>query len=86
MSNEHYLEGVRAAQSYYRSQGYGGFTRYVRAEDAIKLFWPPVEEYLTQVSSPLPKPRKDWIKGFKEEQSAILAELENDTGPGIPSS
>lgn len=72
MSNEHYLEGVRAAQAYYGSQGFSNLTRTIRAEDAIKLFWPPVEEYLTQVSSPLPKPRKDWIKGFKEEQINIL--------------
>jgi len=76
MSNEHYLEGVRAAQSYYRSQGFGGFTRNVRAEDAIKLFLPPVAEMMTQISMPLPKPRKDWIKGFTEEQSNILSEME----------
>ena len=75
MSNEHYLQGVRDAQCYYRSQGFGGFTRNVRAEDAIKLFLPPVKEMMTQISTPLPKPRKDWIRGFKEEQSSILAEL-----------
>ena len=74
MSNEHYLEGVRAAQAFYKSKYYGGFDRNIRAEDAIKLFLPPVVEYLTQVSSPLPKSRKDWIRGFKEEQAAILAE------------
>jgi len=74
MSNEHYLEGVRAAQCYYNGQAFGGFTRNVRAEDAIKLFLPPVNEMMTQISTPLPKPRKDWIKGFKEEQTLILAE------------
>ena len=72
MSNENYLEGVRAAQSYYRSQGFGGFSRNVRAEDAIKLFLPPVTEALVQYVAPMPKPRKDWIKGFKEEQANIL--------------
>ena len=72
MSNEHYLEGVRAAQSYYRSHVFAGFTRAIRAEDAIKLFLPPVNEMLVQISSPLPKPRRDWIKGFKEEQINIL--------------
>ena len=75
MSNEHYLEGVRSAQIYHRSQAYASLTREVRAEDAIKLFLPPVNEMLTQISTPLPKPRKDWIRGFKEEQAAILAEL-----------
>ena len=74
MSNEHYLEGVRAAQSYYNGQGYQGYTRNVRAEDAIKLFLPPVVEALVQYVTPMPEPRKDWMKGFKEEQAAILAE------------
>ena len=86
MNNEHYLEGVRAARAFYYSKHYGGLDRNLRAEDAIKLFLPPVVEYMTQVSSPLPKPRKDWIKGYKEEQAAILVELENDTGPGVPPS
>ena len=73
--NENYLAGVRAAQAYYIAHGYG-LIKNVRAEDAIKLFLPPVQEYLTQVTSPLPKPRKDWIKGFKEEQTNILTEME----------
>lgn len=73
--NEHYLEGVRSAQAFYHSGHYGGLDRNLRAEDAIKLFLPPVAEMLTQISMPLPKPRKDWIKGFKEEQTAILAEM-----------
>ena len=76
MSNEHYFEGVRACQSYYNSQGFAGLSRYVRAEEAIKLFMPPVNEQLIQVSTPLPKPRRDWIKGFKEEQANIIADLE----------
>ncbi|MCK5236048.1 MAG: hypothetical protein KAR06_03600 [Deltaproteobacteria bacterium] len=74
MNNEDYLEGVRAAQSYYRSQGFSGFTRDVRAEDAIKLFLPPAVEQMTQISMPLPKPRQDWLRGFKEEQVNIRKE------------
>lgn len=74
MSDINYLEGVRAAQSYYKSHGYG-YIKNIRAEDAIKLFLPPVKEMMSQISTPLPKPRKDWIKGFKEEQAAILAEM-----------
>lgn len=77
MSNDHYLEGVRAAKTYYNSQGFAGYTRDIRAEDAIKLFLPPVIEMMTQISMPLPKPRKDWIKGFREEQAAILSEDNN---------
>ena len=86
MSNEHYLEGVRCARAFYYSGHYGGLDQNIRAEDAIKLFLPPVNEAMNLFQTPMPKPRKDWIKGFKEEQAAILAELENDTGPGIPSS
>ena len=78
MSDEDYLAGVRAAQNYYHSQGFSSYTRNVRAEDAIKLYLPPVKEMLTQISSPLPKPRKDWIKGFKEEQANILAEIQKE--------
>lgn len=84
MNNEDYLNGVRAAQIFYNSAMYAGLTRDIKAEDAIRLFLPPVEEYLTQVSSPLPKPRQDWIRGFKEEQAAILAELEYNPRPVVP--
>ena len=75
MSNEHYLEGVRAAQSYYTSQGFAGYTRHIRAEDAARLYLPPLTEQMIMVSTPLPKPRRDWLRGFKEEQTNILAEL-----------
>ena len=81
MSDEHYLEGARAAQLYYNSQGYASLTRFIRAEEAIKLFLPPVTEALVQYVTPMPKPRKDWMKGFKEEQAAILAEG-NKKDPG----
>ena len=74
MSNEHYFDGIRAAQNYHKYHGYG-YIKNIRAEDAIKLFLPPVNEMLTQISTPLPKPRKDWIKGFKEEQFNILQEI-----------
>jgi NifB/MoaA-like Fe-S oxidoreductase len=84
MSNEHYLEGVRSARAFYYSGHYGGLDQNIRAEDAIKLFLPPVEEALIQYTAPMPKPRKDWIKGFKEEQASILVELENGTGSGVP--
>lgn len=80
-NNSDYLEGVRAAQSYYKSHGYG-YCRNIRAEDAIKIYLPAVTEAMIQVSTPLPKPRRDWIKGFKEEQAAIL--LENDPTLAIP--
>ncbi len=73
--NEHYLIGVRSAYAYYYSSHYAGFDRNIRAEDAIKLFLPPLAEILMQISIPLPKPRKDWIKGFKKKQAVILAKM-----------
>ena len=78
IANKDYLAGVRAAQAYYNSQVFAGYTKDIKAEDAIKLFLSPVKEMLTQISMPLPKPRKDWIKGFKEEQVSILAENNNE--------
>ena len=74
MADKDYKDGANAAISFYKSRC-NGFSFNIRAEDAIKMYLPPVVEYLTQVSSPLPKPRKDWIKGFKEEQVNILAEI-----------
>lgn len=73
MSDQDYLDGARAAQHYHKAHGYG-YAKNVRGEDVIKLYLPPVVEYLTQVSSPMPKPRKDWIKGFNEEQANIIAD------------
>lgn len=71
-NNQDYDDGVAACKNYYKGQGFSGYTVNVRAEDAIKLYLPPVVEYMTQVSSPLPKARKDWIKGFKNEQINYL--------------
>ena len=76
MKNENYLAGVRAAQGYYNTHGHG-FTKHIRAEDAIKMYLPPVEEHMSMMQTPLPKPRKDWIKGFKEEQESILSDERN---------
>jgi hypothetical protein len=72
--NEQELEGARAAQAYYTSPGFAGYPRYIRAEDAARLFLPPLLEQSVQMSTPLPKPRCDWLQGFKEEQANILAE------------
>lgn len=66
-----YQEGRSAARAYYSSQGYASYTRFVKAEDAMKLFLPPVTEHLSQVSSPLPKSRQAWINGFSAEQEII---------------
>ena len=68
-------EGARAADAYYNGQAYGALTRNIKAEDAIKLFLPPVNEMMVQYVAPLPKDRKDWLAGFKEEQTKILSKV-----------
>jgi hypothetical protein len=77
MDNEdHFKQGQKACREYYASQAFSGLTRAVKAEQAIKLFLPPVEEQLIQVAMPLPKPRQKWLAGFKKEQNTMIAELE----------
>jgi len=64
----HKEAGYQAAKTYYTSQFHASYTRHVRAEDAAKLFLPPVAEMLVQMETPLPKPRQEWIAGFKQYQ------------------
>lgn len=73
MPSESYIQGRQSCVFYYNSQGYASLTRYVRPEDAIKLFLPSPPESMTQVATPLPKARQDWIKGFRDQQAEILA-------------
>ena len=72
--DSHYEQGRTDARGYYKSQALTSLTEFVTAEDAMKLYWPPVEESMMMVSMPLPKPRQKWIAGFKKEQIAIRAE------------
>lgn len=45
------------------------FIKYpVDADVAVKIFFPPVKEMNTMISSPLPRDRQQWMKGFKERQ------------------
>ena len=75
VDTENYFEqGQKQCREYYASQAFAGLTRNIKAEDAIKLFWPPVDEMLIMVSTPLPKPRQKWIAGFKKQQVELLAE------------
>jgi len=71
------MKGVRAAQDYYHAHGYG-LAKNVRPEDVIKLYLPPVNEMMLQISTPMPQPRVDWMRGFKEEQANILMDIDKD--------
>ena len=73
-NNDHYLQGVRAAQAIYKSVHYGWITKPMNPRDAMRLFWPPVDEQLVQFQTPLPPDRQAWLKGFEEEQTAIIEE------------
>ncbi len=70
---DYFIKGKEDARAYYSSQALAGFTKYIKPEDAIRIYWPPVEESMMMVSSPLPKPRQKWIAGFRKEQLIILA-------------
>lgn len=65
-------QGAHACRVYYNSQMYSSLTKYIKADDAIKLFLPPVNEMLIQYAAPLPKDREEWLAGFKEEQLTIV--------------
>jgi len=69
----YFEEGKHAAFAYFTSQGFAGFTRDVKPEDAIKLFWPPLPVEEIQMEQPLPKPRQKWLAGFKKGKAEILA-------------
>ena len=72
-----YEQGQADCKKYYEGQAYQSLTRYVRAEDAMRLFWPPVNEMLVQYVAPLPQERKDWIAGFKDAQTHYLEKIDS---------
>lgn len=78
MSDKDYLEGVRAAQEFYNCVHFAWVSKPIKPEDAVKFFLPGVEEMKIEMVMPLPKPRQQWLEGFKEEQENILRELKED--------
>lgn len=71
VDQNYFKQGQVDCKNYYTSPAYAGLTRFIKAEDAIKIFWPPVDEMNTQIAMPLPKPRQKWMAGFKNEQTVI---------------
>ena len=69
----YFEQGQSDCRAYYTSQAYAGLTRNIKAEQAMKLFWPNVEEAQVMISMPLPKSRQKWIAGFKKEQIELAA-------------
>ena len=61
-----YEEGQYCAECYFNSKVFASFIRDITGADAIKLYRPPVTESLMMVSTPMPKDRADWIKGFDD--------------------
>lgn len=79
MDSENYFErGKQNCREYFNSQAFAGLTRDIRAEEAIKIFWPPADEQLIQVSMPIPKPRQKWIAGFKKAQKERQQEVSDE--------
>ncbi len=60
---------------YYNSRHLSNLVKPIRPEDAMRLFWPPVQESLTQMVTPLPVDRQAWLKGWSIEYAAILQDL-----------
>lgn len=74
MVMDYFEQGRQDARAYFESRSYSGLSEFIQAEEAIKLFWPPVEESMMLVSMPFPKPRQKWLAGFRQERVTIRAE------------
>lgn len=71
---DYYELGRAQCQAHYASQAYTGLSESIPAEEAMKLYWPCVEEQNVQIPMPLPQPRQKWLKGFKKAQIEIHAQ------------
>ena len=70
MSANYKQAGAEAWRAFRDSDQFRQFDRDTPAEDAIRLFLPPENEDMMQVSRPLSKARRDWITGFNEARIA----------------
>lgn len=57
-------QGQRDRIAWDTSPQFAQFSRATAVRDIMRLFLPPVPEDAMQVSCPLPKPYRDWIRGF----------------------
>jgi len=76
----YFEEGRKDAIAFYSSECFAGFNRNISAEDAMKLFLPALQESMTQISTPYPKPRQKWLAGFRKGQSDCLFKNSLSTG------
>jgi hypothetical protein len=72
---DYFKKGQQDCRLYYQSQAYSSYTKSPRPEDAMRLFFPPENEMLSQMEMPRPKPKQKWLAGFKKEQIIIQAEM-----------
>jgi len=71
-------QGRKDFRAYRSSPSYSGIQNAfdIDAKDIMKLFWPPVKESMSQVQSPLPKDRREWLRGWElERQEAQKQEV-----------
>lgn len=76
VETDYFKQGQKDCRTYYTTQAYSALAKKIQPEDAMKLFWPPENEMLTQISMPRPKPRQKWIAGFKKEQVILHVEMD----------
>jgi len=59
-------QGKQDRQAWDNSPQYAQFDRATPVRDIMRLFLPPVPEDTMQVARPLPKPYREWLRGFNE--------------------
>ena len=69
------ITGKQAFEAVSTSTNYPPYMVGRRAEDMIKLFLPPVEEFMMSMATPLPKDRVEWMKDYTGAQTIYINEL-----------
>jgi len=67
-----HITGTEAFNAVITSPNYPGHMVTAKAEQMIKVFLPPVEEYMSLMATPLPKPRQEWLNEYKTAQRAYF--------------
>lgn len=67
-----YEEGRKARKGYVVSQHYAGLSNNITPDTAMKIFLPPIINDKMEIQRPLPKDRKEWVRGWNDEVAEEL--------------